>query len=176
MDKLVGTTSQYWRGDKTWQTFPTVVYKNSTLSTVTGTTAQTILQSILIPANTFVAGDVVEVLVRGVKGGSAGTNAFRFNINTSLSLVGMTTLYSVTMAAGGTFIQIERTYNIINATTNTQSFGITSTLATDSQNSSTAVSTLAIDWTVNQYFFVSGQLANTGDSFTSNFILIKQNK
>jgi hypothetical protein len=152
------------------------LFKNSTLALVTGTTTQTILQSVLIPANTFVAGDLLETLVRGVKSGTAGINTFRFNINTSLSLVGMTTLYSVNMAAGSTYIQTERTYNIINATTNTQSFGITSTLTTDTQNSSTAVSTLAIDWTVNQYFFVTGQLANTGDTFTSNFILIKQNK
>lgn len=174
-----GTTLQYWRGDKTWQTLPTasiVLHKNSTLSTVTGTTSQTILQSVLIPANTFAAGDLVEVIYRGVKSGTGGIVTYRFNINTSLSIVGMTTLVSQSLAAGGTYAQVERTYNIINTTTNTQAFGISSTLTTDTQNSSTAVSTLAIDWTVNQYMFTTGQLANTGDTFTSNFILIKQNK
>jgi hypothetical protein len=81
----------------------------------------------------------------------------------------MLTFTGQTLAAAGTFLQVERTLNIISAT-NTQLFGASSTLATDSQNSSTAVTSLNIDWTVNQYIFTVGTLSSAADTVTSNFI------
>jgi len=143
--------------------------KNSVLQSVTGTTTATILQSVLIPANTYAVGDVIAIMYRCVKSGTANTAVVRLHVNTSLSTVGMLTFTGQTLAAAGTFLQAERTLNIISVT-NTQLFGSSSTLTTDSQNSSTAVTSLNIDWTVNQYIFTVGTLSSAADTVTSNFI------
>ena len=143
--------------------------KNSVLQSVTGTTTATILQSVLIPANTYAVGDVIAIMYRCVKSGTANTAVVRLHVNTSLSTVGMLTFTAQTLAAAGTFLQVERTLNIISAT-NTQLFGASSALATDSQNSATAITSLNIDWTVNQYIFTVGTLSSAADTVTSNFI------
>jgi hypothetical protein len=143
--------------------------KNSVLQSVTGTTTATILQSILIPANTYTSGDVIAIMYRCVKSGTNSTALVRLHINTSVSTTGMLTITGQTLAAAGTFLQVERTLNIISAT-NTQLFGAASALATDSQNSATAVTSLNIDWTVDQYIFTVATLGSAADTVTSNFI------
>lgn len=148
-----------------------IVLKNSTLQSVTGTLNNTILQSLLIPANTFSAGRLVNVLVRGVKSGTAGAATFRLYYNTSVNLVGATQLFLQSPAAATTFFQVERTMNVISAT-NTQTFGTASAVGSDSILSAVAVSSLNINWAVDQYFFTACQLANTGDTVSSNFILL----
>lgn len=156
-----------------FQALPTspIVLKNSTLQSVTGTLNNTILQSLLIPANTFSAGRLVNILVRGVKSGTAGAATFRLYYNTSVNLVGATQLFLQSPAAATTFFQVERTMNVISAT-NTQTFGTASAVGSDSILSAVAVSSLNINWTVDQYFFTACQLANTGDTVSSNFILL----
>jgi hypothetical protein len=148
-----------------------ILLKNSTLQSVTGTTANTILQSLLIPANTFSTGRLVNILVRGVKSGAAGSATFRLYYNTSVSLVGATQLFLQNVAAATTFFQVERTLNVISAT-NTQTFGTASGLNTDMVLSAVTVSSLNINWAVDQYFFTACQLTNTGDTVSSNFILL----
>lgn len=150
--------------------FP-LILKNSTLQSVTGTTNNTILQSLLIPANTFSTGRLVNILVRGVKSGANGAATFRLYYNTSVNLVGATQLFLQSPAAATTFFQVERTMNIISAT-NTQMFGTASAVGSDSILSAVAVSSLNINWSVNQYFFTACQLANAADTVSSNFILL----
>jgi hypothetical protein len=150
-----------------------VQLKNSTLQSVTGTTANTILQSLTVPAGTYAPGTLVRILVRGVKAGTAGAATFRLYYNTSVAIAGAQQLILQNAAAATTFFQVERTLNVISAT-NTQTFGVASTIASDTVLSAVAVSSLNIDWTVTQYFFTACQLANSGDTVSSNFILLTE--
>jgi hypothetical protein len=150
-----------------------VQLKNSTLQSVTGTTNNTILQSLTVPAGTYAPGTLVRILMRGVKAGTAGSATFRLYYNTSVAIVGAQQLILQNAAAATTFFQVERTLNVISAT-NTQTFGVASTIASDTVLSAVAVSSLNIDWTVTHYFFTACQLANAGDTVSSNFILLTE--
>jgi hypothetical protein len=150
-----------------------VQLKNSTLQSVTGTTANTILQSLTVPAGTYAPGTLVRILVRGVKAGTAGAATFRLYYNTSVAIAGAQQLILQNAAAATTFFQVERTLNVISGT-NTQTFGVASTIASDTVLSAVAVSSLNIDWTVTQYFFTACQLANAADTVSSNFILLTE--
>ena len=152
--------------------FPTLL-KNATLQSVTGTTNNTILQSLLVPAGTYAPGTVVRAQVRGVKAGANGAATFRLYYNTSVNLTGAQQVFIQNAAAATTFWQVERTLNVISAT-NTQLFGVASALASDTVLSAVAVSSLNIDWTVDQYFFTACQLVNAGDIVSSNFILLTE--
>jgi len=152
--------------------FPTLL-KNATLQSVTGTTNNTILQSLLVPAGTYAPGTVVRAQVRGVKAGANGAATFRLYYNTSVNLTGAQQVFIQNAAAATTFWQVERTMNVISAT-NTQLFGVASALASDTVLSAVAVSSLNIDWTVDQYFFTACQLANAADTVSSNFILLTE--
>jgi hypothetical protein len=150
-----------------------LLLKNTALQSVTGTTANTILQSLRVPAGTYAPGTVVHILFRGVKSGTAGAATFRLYLNTSVSLTGAQQIVQQNAAAATAFFQAERSLNVISAT-NTQMTSTASTVPSDTVLTATAVSSLNINWTVDQYFFTACTLANAGDTVTSNFIILTE--
>jgi hypothetical protein len=150
-------------------------YKNVTPASVTGSTTTTALQSIFIPANTFKAGDILEITTRGKKVGTAGTLNFRLHQNTSISFTGDLVVGSFgALAANILYAQGIRTLNIVNATGSTEVFPTGVVSLTDIAINANAISSLAINWTVDQYLFTSALPANSADTFTSTFLLIKR--
>lgn len=88
---LVGSTlniPQYSGGGSANPSVIAASYVDGT--TVTGTTTNTISQSLLIPANSFTGNGVLEVLCRVFKTGNNGTLTFRIYNNTINSLTGAT--------------------------------------------------------------------------------------
>jgi len=225
-----GTTSQYWRGDKTWQTLPTVtpsaltevddtnvtltlggspstallqpvsltlgwtgtladsritsaatwnakiggkIYKDHTDSTaVTGTTANTLVKSVLIPGGTFAVGDILSIQYRARKVGTAGTTSLRIYVNTTAAIAGGTLLATNTTATGTLFSQITREA-VIKTATNTEVVAAANAGVTDAINSTVAASALNIDWTTDKYFVFAIQNSNNGDSTTASMYNIK---
>jgi len=151
-----------------------LILLNSTPVVVTGTTAQTIAQSILIPANTFAPGDVVEIVWRMSKTTALANVGGRLNINTSLTTVGMLQITTVNFIANQSLYQYGRMLNII-SNTNTQIMPNNINTATDFGQNAT-LTTLSIDWTVNQYIWTLVTPTNTGDITTSNFIMLKRTR
>ena len=150
-------------------------YKNSTPATVTGSTANTILQSIYIPANTFTAGDLIEVSYRAKKVGANGTCALRLYSNTSLSLSGPVTISTTNFNPANTlYNSVFRTLQVITSNNNTESFNNTTLANTDFANSTSAVTNLTIDWTLDQYLFVAATPVSALDSVTSTYLLLKR--
>lgn len=147
---------------------------NTTPVVVTGTTSQTIAQSVLIPANTFAPGDVIEIIWRLTKSTGVGAVGTRVNNNTSLTMVGANQITSITMATTSNYIQGTRILNVI-SNANTNIFNNTAAQGTDFVTTGTT-NTLAIDWTINQYFWVMIQPTNAADITTSAFIMIKRNR
>jgi hypothetical protein len=150
-----------------------LLLKNSALQSVTGTTANTILQSLRVPAGTYAPGTVVHILFRGVKSGTAGAATFRLYLNTSVNLTGAQQVVQQNAAAATAYFQAERSLNVISAT-NTQMTSTASTVPSDTVLTATAVSSLNINWTVDQYFFTACALANAADTVTSNFIILTE--
>lgn len=145
-----------------------LVLVNSTAANVTGTTALTLAQSLIIPANTLRPGDLLNVVYRFTKIISAANLTVRLAINTSNTTVGSQQISSQQVITTNRFTQLERTLNVI-AANNTQVFSAAGGANSDFTTTN-IISTLNIDWTVAQYLFTTIQLGNTADLATSEFI------
>jgi hypothetical protein len=152
-----------------------LIFLNSAAVAVTGTTAQTIAQSILIPANTFAVGDVIEISWRLTKSTGVATVGSRLNVNTSLSMTGALQIATQSLVTTTLFAQLGRSANII-STTSTSVFNNASAAASDLSINANAATSLNIDWTVNQYIFTMIQPTNTADITTSAFLIIKRTR
>jgi len=142
---------------------PSVIVLNATDGTaVTGTTAETISRSLLIPANTFTTGGMLEILGRINKTGTLGAQSFRIYKNTSNSLTGATLIGLCLSANTATFAQAIRTFRI-NSNTIT---GISTSIAVQSDYSSTSnpeVST-TFNTSIDNYILLAITLVSVSDS------------
>ena len=149
------------------------IYKDLTSSTpLTGVTTNTLIKSVLIPANTFAVGDRIVIKTISTKTGTAGTNSVRCYVNTTAAIGGVT-VSTTTGAAGNLSLPTERSLIVRNATNNTQAFPA-GTSATYDNIGSAALSTLVIDWTVAQYIVFASQNSVVGDSSTMVYVEIQK--
>lgn len=134
--------------------------KTVTPQSVTGTTDETLLYSVLIPANTLQAGDIIFIAARWTKSGTNAAADQRVRFNTSSSLSGATLAANTTITSGNSYGAIER--NILLDTLSSQS--ILSAAANQGSDAVTNLTsaTLAIDFSVNQYVIFSGDLGGAG--------------
>jgi hypothetical protein len=134
--------------------------RNFTPASVVGPGVETIVSNVLIPANTFSAGQafMINSLLSYTTAGTALTIFLK--INTSNTLTGASQLY--TASVGGSITQSNLSFFMtINqgSPTNTTRF---STLSITQYGSSPAPISLPTDWSVDQYLLVSvGATART---------------
>jgi hypothetical protein len=142
---------------------PSVIVLNATDGTaVTGTLADTISRSILIPANTFTSSGMLEVVARVFKTGTLGAQTFRIYKNTSNTLTGATSIGLILSASTQVFAQAIRTYRISSNTLT--GFPISSAVQTDyGTNGNPEVST-TFNTSVDNYIILAIQLVNPSDS------------
>ena len=138
-------------------TAPSVIKQNATI-THTGGTAETKIFSQLIPAGTFQANDILYWCLRIGATSNANNKTFRVYFNNTDDLVTPTIIATVIVTNQGLSVTYDRdlvfkgsisSQEILPATTNIFYY-LTST---------TAPTALTIDFTANQYFVVSCQLA-----------------
>ena len=129
---------------------------------VTGTTTETLSQSLLIPANTFLGNGILEVICRMTKTGSAGTSGIRIYKNTSNTLTGATLIATNTTITGtNIFSQMTRAFRI---NSNILSgYGAANSALIDIASISGLLST-TFTTNVDNYILFSIQLANIADS------------
>jgi len=151
-------------------------FASATDGTASSGTTNTISISVLIPANTFALDDVIRINHRVRVSGIAATRETRVYVNTSASLTGaivvsLATLTSTTLAAN-----LQRFLAIKNATTNTEVVSVTTSLLTDYNNvpSTASVTTLAINWTVDQYIIFAVNATNGADSIRATMYSIEK--
>jgi hypothetical protein len=130
--------------------------KTSTQASTTSAT-EVLIQSLLIPANTFTSGDSFTVSIAMIipSGSNAGSTTTILRINTTASLSGAQLFFSNPEGSGVTYPNISAKLSIdtFSGTTYTRCGAIgfpTGPLATFT----------TIDWTVNQYLIVSGAVAS----------------
>jgi hypothetical protein len=145
-------------------------------TSITGTTANTLTGSILIPAGTIIdlPGTTAELTARAIKTGVNNTAILRIYINTTSSLSGAT-LLATGGAPGATdlFQQLERTMFIGKSPINTKVAPPTSPLFSDNGRSTTAESSIVIDWSVPQYIILAVQNASTLDTSIGTGLILK---
>ena len=197
-----GTTSDYWRGDKSWQVLDKtavglsnvdntsdankpistatqtaldlkadktgviqIVGAYTTNTTLTGTTAETSLGYVLIPANTYGAGKTAWVDSLLLRASGTSTIVARMRISTSATpiIASATLLATNNIPNTVQYAPFVRTNIHVDSATSTKLYSATAAVIQDNANSSN-ISDLNIDWTVDQYIHVSAQLITSGDS------------
>jgi hypothetical protein len=151
------------------------VKTNVTAGSATSNTADTLLNSVLVPANTFAAGDVVMMEAMVSKSASLGTYIVRFYWNTTNSLSGA--ILIGTGASNGTNVrsQVMTRQGLIRTVngSGTGTLVANSSTAINADNIVTAApSTLAINWTVDGYFIVSASHTSASETVTGEWLKI----
>ena len=165
------SASSLWKNKQS--NYLQIVSKDITDSAaLTGTTAITLMKSVLIPANTYATGDVVKLLNRAVRSTATGTAANYFYINTTNSLTGAT-LIGTQLAASRYYANERNLY--IKSTTVSETIDVTTSISSDANvSSANANSNLNINWTVNQYIIAAFQNAAVGNSTVMSSLIIQK--
>ena len=151
-----------------------IVTKDITDSAVlTGTTAITLMKSILIPANTYATGDVVKILNRAIRDTVTGTASNYLYINTTNSLTGATLIGTQT-ATSFRFYAIERSLYIKSATNSETILSTFTASGSEPGVFATNQSNLNINWGVNQYVIAAFQNAAVGNSTVMSSLIIQK--
>jgi hypothetical protein len=147
---------------------PRIIYSNANKVDHTGSTSNTLMTSFLLPANSLDVGDLFYLVARTNRPAPQLANAnIRYYANTTNSLSGATLIGTgPQMASTARYGAFERTFAILNQTTNTNAFGATSLILTDIATTTILPSTLSVDWTAAQYIIIAGQLANIADTIS----------
>jgi len=143
---------------------PSVVALSATNGTiVTGTTADTLSRSLLIPANTYSDNGMLELICRMTKTETLGTSTVRVYKNTSDTLTGATLIASMTnlLLGSNIFAQGLRTFRINSNVLSGSNF----TSATLNDYAVTNVtSSTTFDTSVDNYILFSIRLSSLTDS------------
>jgi len=159
--------------------YSSIYAKSLSTFTSTGTTATQILTSVLIPANTFVAGDVLRVTARLRKTGINNSGNFAIGINTALSPSGAFTFKTNSIVTTYPSFGVLAHAAIVNATTTTQlpwpatNYG-TSDIGFATAQAAGAWQEVSINWTTNQYIIFQGSLNSAADAISLIFYMIEK--
>ena len=151
------------------------IFKVDGFTAITGTTANTLTGSVLIPANTTTTDGmgVAELTARAIKTGVAGIATLRVYANTTDNLTGAILLATGAVATGADlYQQLERTMFIAKAPIYTKVASTTFDLYSDN-NKATAESTVVVDWSQNQFIILAIQNASALDTSTGSGIIFK---
>jgi hypothetical protein len=150
------------------------VFASGADGTASSGTSNTISISVLIPANTFAVDDVIRINHRVRATGTTATRETRVYANTTNAIAGAIVVSTASLTNTILAANMQRFLAIKNATTNTEVITATTNLLTDYNNLTTAVSTLAINWTVDQYIIFAVNAINAADSIRATMYSIEK--
>jgi hypothetical protein len=153
------------------------IFNSDDFSETAGETVQFLTGVLQIPANSVNTNNtscVVELTARAIKTGVNNTAILRIYINTTSSLTGAT-LLATGGAPGATdlYQQLDRTLFVAKGPVYTKVAPPTSPLFSDNGRSTTAESSIVIDWKADQYIMLSVQNASTLDESIGTGIIFK---
>jgi hypothetical protein len=149
---------------------PISTFKSTTDSaTITGTANQ-LVQSQIIAANTYTVGDIIRLTFRTQKSTTTANMTVRVYINTANNLTGANLI--ATYSSVGLYGQIERRLFIKSATV-TQSMLSTFSFQTDT-GTTNGITNTNIDWTQTQYIILAAQqTTGTDTTLVSGYLIEK---
>ena len=137
---------------------------------ITGTVAETLLQQLLIPANTYKVGDTLQFTFIARRTLAAEVTTFKYYVsNVSNTFSGKPQMGFLTLVNSGGLNQFraERLMTIFNPTT---SYYVNSAASRYTDFNNDGISSSNIDWTVDQYIIMTSTAANVGQ--TTNNVTI----
>lgn len=140
---------------------------------LTGTTSESILETITIPANTLTNGDLLLIRNRVLKSNSNGGFSFRYRISNTNSLVGATQIAFANLTISSFRSQgIERSISV--RENSIEVIDPNTSFAYENATTSNANSSFSIDFSQPIYIFITATLTNASDSIVnSNYALLK---
>jgi len=152
-----------------------LLYRSITVipsATLTGTTTETELLKITIPANTLSANEIIQMLPDFIRSGVNNLITIRFKMSTSSTMPPTTTgQFAVwTVGTGSPSIKVRRRFKIYGG--NLVGFTNTTSSVTDEGVINAGLSSQAFDNTVTNYFYISATLLSASDSIYLNQCLL----
>jgi len=147
-------------------------YKNiqTSQTVLTGTTAETVIFTALIPAGTFNSTDIIKVLFGANKTTGIGTYVLRLRINTTNTISGAPT---IAYYSGSTTAQVNilmRNFNLNGG--NLYGFPFLTTSMSDIVAQGASLSSTTLNPANQFYIFATINLNNSGDSIIGNMLSI----
>ncbi len=170
--------------DPTYITGPNArrVVSTNAFGASSSSTSNVILYSILIPAGTFSVNEVLDVRTLVQKSGDNGTITLRFYVNTTPAIGGTQFGIATYIEALQDVMPFSRRLAIRSSTNSTIVFRTTTSTANDiyffnaSDNyyssSTGGVESISINWTIDNYIVVGGQLSSGLDIMRAMFLKI----
>lgn len=152
----------------------------TTPSSHTGNTTETVLQTVLIPANTLQAGDSIQLIWTTKKETLFGAYQDNVYINTSADLSGSPLNISSYNTNNRTHKQVNDYFIPDNATIESTFDRLigsnTSPYGSGGNNETLSALQGAVDWTVNQYLVFTTTLTNSSETATLRFLQLTRNR
>lgn len=142
-----------------------LLFKQNTTISHTGTLEETKIFSVLIPTGTFQANDFMNFHFHLNATNNANVKTCRVYCNTTDDLSGSPILLATRTVNSFAGMGVKRTLAFNNSLTSQEIVQPTAIITTD-EAASVATSTLAIDFTVKQYFIITFQLESTSDTIS----------
>lgn len=143
------------------------LFKQNTVLSLTGTTVNTIIYSVLLPAGTFRANDFLRFFAKLQGSNNANNKIVRAYFNTSVSLTGATVAARINFTNGNANIgysPLVRSMTFLNSLVSQSVPDVTGSFFSDEAAVNNSANTaLAVDFTVDQYFIIAGQLSSAAD-------------
>jgi nitrogen fixation protein len=149
-----------------------IPYRNvqTSQTSITGTTAETIVFTATIPAGTFNSADVIKILFGANKLNSLSTYTLRLRINTTNTISGSTIIATYTGSATPQVNLITRNFNLNGG--NLYGFMFTTSAITDIAAGAGALNSTTLN-PANQFFiFATVQLVSINDTIIGNMLSI----
>jgi hypothetical protein len=159
-------------GNLSWSSDPGTTgakfIRTTSIASVTGTTAETLLNQLLIPANTFSTGDGMNIIFRATRTNTSTTIFWRFYISdVSGTFSGKPQMSNFNLPNNTALaLQVQRNVFISSATSTYFNYaGASVPRSSDFGSDNFTVSN--IDWTIDQYLIMTCQIGNITGTSTS---------
>jgi len=138
-------------------------------------TSEVILSSLLIPASSFTTSDIFTVDARMRKSGTTGTMTTRIRIGTTQTTADAQVGIFATLT-NNIFVPISRDIKVTSSNGTSEVFSGTTSASLDGAYSGVTLSNISINWDVDNYISVTGQLSSASDVMNCMNIYIRQYK
>lgn len=152
-------------------------FSTGATANVTGVTTETKMQSILIPADTFAVGDLIELEAMFTKVGVANTVEFHFKTNTIDGLSGAIDLGIFTTISTDIFLTMSRRFVVRDLEgggtgLDQSTSGLKASSSQENDYLSDVQSDFAINWSADLYIMCTAKLTSSSDSVTQRFLKV----
>jgi len=135
-------------------------------------TAETVVNSVIIPGGSFLPADQLGIDSRVIKSGTNGTVTVRIRIGTVLNTSQTLVATYTSTSASHTLIPIMRRLAIFDTNNSTYSLTSTSSLPWDNASPSTGWENITtINWSSNQYIIITTQCVSASDTIYCPYII-----